>query len=204
MSPTCYQFLFIHMAFPLNLSYSPPSNVHQLSPGKATVVLLLMGIGGAALTVFLGIPMVMNALASKGWPSVDGVITVSEFTTNRDRDDGGTTYGASIAYDYTINGALYTGSNVHFGQYGTSDASYGRGIVNRYPIGTHVRVYYDSDNPSTSVLEPGAGWSSFMVAGIGVLFTLVGFLGSFFQFKKYKRGETVAPPSPASPPVISH
>lgn len=193
------------MVFPLNLSYSPPSNVHQLSPGKATVVLLFMGIGAAALTIFLGIPMVMNALASKGWPSIeDGVITVSEFTTNRDRDDGGTTYGASVAYDYTVNGTLHTGSNVHFGQYGTSDPSYGRGIVNRYPVGKKVRVYYNPDDPSASVLEPGAGWSSFMIAGIGALLTLIGFIGSFFQFKKYKRGETVAPPSPASPPVISN
>lgn len=191
------------MAFPLNFSYTPPSNVRQLSPGKATIMLVIMGIVGGALTIFLGIPMVMNALESKGWPSVEGIITVSEFTTNRDRDDGSVTYGASVAYDYTINGISYTGSNVHFGQYGTSDPSYGRGIVNRYPVGAQVPVYYNPDDLSVSVLEPGAEWSSFMVAGIGVLFTLVGFIGSFFQFKKYKQGKTMSPPSPTSPPVIT-
>lgn len=183
------------MAFPLNLSYTPPSHVHQLSPGKSIVVLILMGIGGTAVTIFLGIPMVMNALESKRWPSVDGVIAISEFTTNRDRDNGSTTYGASIAYDYTVNEVLHTGSNVHFGQYGTGDPSYGRGIANPYPVGKQVHVYYNPDDPWISVLEPGAGWSSFMVAGIGVLFAVIGFLGSFFQFKKYKRGETTPPPS---------
>ena len=192
------------MAFPINFSYTPSSNVRQLSPGKATVVLVIIGIVGAALTIFLGIPMMMSAFESSGWPLAEGVITVSEFTTNRDRDNGSVTYGASIAYDYKVNGTSYTGSNVHFGQYGTSDPSYGRGIVNRYPMGKQVRVYYDPDEPSTSVLEPGAGWSSFMVGGIGALFTLVGFIGSFFQFKKYKRGETAPPASPASPPVISN
>ena len=194
------------MAFPLNLSYTPPSNVRQLSPGKATVVLIIMGIVGSGITVFWGIPMVMNALASKGWPSVDGVVAVSDFTTNRDSDDGNVTYGASISYDYTVNGAPHMGSNVHFGQYSTSDPSYGRGIVNRYPVGTRMPVYYDPNNPSTSVLEPGAGWSSFMVAGIGGLFALIGFIGAFFQFKKYKRGETASPaPSiPSSPPEISN
>lgn len=178
--------------------------MRQLSPGKAAVFLLVIGIVGVALTMFLGIPMVMSALESKGWPSVEGTITVSEFTTNRDRDDGSVTYGASVAYDYKVNDTSYTGSNVHFGQYGTSDPSYGRGIINRYPLGKQVRVYYDSNDPSTSVLEPGAGWSSFMVAGIGALFTLVGFIGSFFQFKKYKRGEITSPPSPISSPVITN
>ena len=161
----------------------------------------IVGIIGAALTIFLGIPMVMNALESKGWPSTDGVITVSEFTTNRDNDDGSITYGASVAYDYKVNGTPYTGSTVHFGQYGTSDPSYGRGIVNRYPAGKQVRVYYDSGDPSTSVLEPGAGWSSFMVAGIGALFTLAGFIGSFFQFKKYKQGSGVISSLPTNAPT---
>ena len=192
------------MAFPLNFSCTPPSNVRQLSPGKAAAVLLIIGIVGAALTIFLGIPMTMNALESKGWPTTDGIVTVSEFTTNRNSDDGSVTYGASVAYDYKVNGTSYTGSNVHFGQYGTSDPSYGRGIVNRYPAGKQVRVYYDPDELSTSVLEPGAGWSSFMVAGIGVLFTLLGFIGSFFQFKKYKRGETTPPSSTTSSPVITN
>lgn len=188
----------------LNFSYSPPSNVRQLSPGKAAAVLFVLGIIGAAITIFVGIPMTMNALESKGWPSAEGIITISEFTTNRDRDDGSVTYGANVAYDYKVNGTQYTGSNVHFGQYGTSDPSYGRGIVNRYPAGTRVSVYYDSDDPSTSVLEPGAGWSSFMVAGIGALFGLVGFIGSFFQFKKYKRGGGAPPATGMSSPAITN
>ncbi len=192
------------MAFPLNFSYSPPSNVRQLSPGKAALFLLVIGIIGAVLTIFLGIPMLMSALASQGWPAVEGIITLSEFTAKQDRDDGGVTYGASVAYDYTVSGTVYDGSNVHFGQYSTSDPSYGRGIVNRYPVGKRVNVYYDPDDPSTSVLEPGAGWSSFMVAGIGLLFTLLGFLGSFFQFKKYQRGESSAPQSTFTPPAINN
>jgi hypothetical protein len=193
------------MRFPLNISYTPASNVRQSSPGKATIVLFVIGIIGAGLTVFLGIPMMMSAFESKGWPTVEGIITVSEFTTNRDRDNGSTTYGASVAYDYTVNGAQYTGSNVHFGQYGSGDPGYARGIVSRYPMGKHVRVYYDPDDAAESVLEPGAGWSSFMVAGIGILFTLVGFIGGFFQFKKYKRGESSPPPQMVSlPPVINN
>ena len=142
-----------------------------------------------------------HRLAQYGTFQIGGLADFFVEACSQEEVTGALAWAEERNLPYFIFGA---GSNLLFGQYGTSDASYGRGIVNRYPIGTHVRVYYDSDNPSTSVLEPGAGWSSFMVAGIGVLFTLVGFLGSFFQFKKYKRGETVAPPSPASPPVISH
>ncbi|MBI2122008.1 MAG: DUF3592 domain-containing protein [Candidatus Sungbacteria bacterium] len=192
------------MAFPLNFSYSPPSSVRQLSPGKAALVLLGIGILGAGLTTFLGIPMLMNATASQSWPAVEGVIKISEFTTNRDRDDGGVTYGASIVYDYTVKGTVYSGSNVHFGQYSTSDPSYGRGLVNRYPVGEQINVYYDPNDPSISVLEPGAGWSSFMVVGIGALFTLLGFIGGFFQFKKYKRGEPFASQPASVSPTISN
>lgn len=172
------------------------TKVVKLTPLQSLLVsLLIIGVGGA-LTYFWGLPMAQNALKSKSWPSVDGVITVSNFSSHT--SDNSTTYGADIAYDYTIEGIKYTGNKATFGDYSSSDPSHARGIVNRYPVGQIVKVYYDPVSPQTSVLEPGATWSSFMVGGIGGLFVLIGLFALASSLKKITN-KTPESQSPAAP-----
>ncbi|OHB21367.1 MAG: hypothetical protein A3J67_03435 [Parcubacteria group bacterium RIFCSPHIGHO2_02_FULL_48_10b] len=175
------------------------SSTTTLSPTKTMFVSLLIVLAGGAVGYFFGLPMAQNAMKSKNWPSAEGTVTVSRLSTHTGSDS--TTYGADIAYDYTVEGVLYTGSKVTFGDYSSSDPSHAREVVNRYSEGKSVIVYYNPDDPKTSVLEPGANWSSFMVAGIGGLFVLVGLLGFASSLKKVIRGTDAAPPS--APPILT-
>jgi len=182
-----------------NLGYSPPSNVKQMTPKQAMFFMPIFAVVGVALTIFWGIPTARNAMESKNWPSTDGQITISNMSKNYDSDDGSVTYGAQVAYNYTVNSLSYTGSTVTFGDYGSSDPSHAGGIVSRYPVGKSVKVYYDSGDPKTSALEPGAGWSSFIGLIVGIGFGIIGVIGFLFARKKL-RSETATPPVTTEPP----
>ncbi|OHA46106.1 MAG: hypothetical protein A3A80_00685 [Candidatus Terrybacteria bacterium RIFCSPLOWO2_01_FULL_44_24] len=159
---------------------------------------------GAALTIFWGIPTARNAMESKNWPLSEGRITVSDVSENYDSDNNGKTYSAKVAFEYTVNGRQYVGSRVTFGDYDSSDPAHASGIVMRYPVGESVQVYYDPDEPKTSVLEPGTSWSSFVGLGAGGIFSLIGIIGFAFALKKVRSGGAtvapqVAPPTPPQP-----
>ncbi len=127
-----------------------------------------------------GIRTLILAEASRSWPTVRGKISVSEMGVHSDEKN--TTYSADVVYDYTVHGTQYTGSRVAFGLISTSSTSRARRILNRYPRGKEVVVYYDSSDPEESVLEPGIHGATWFLPGIGLLFTVVG--AAVFLFRK--------------------
>ena len=62
--------------------------------------------------------------------------------------------------------------NVTFGQ---STEAAGE-IVNRYPTGKKVKVFYNPQDLKVAVLEPGVSTSSYLFLGFGILFTLMGLI----------------------------
>ncbi|MDP3792723.1 MAG: DUF3592 domain-containing protein [bacterium] len=182
-----------------NLRYSPPSNAKQMTPRQALFIMPIFAVVGIALTIFWGIPTARNAMESKNWPSTDGRITISDVSKNYDSEDDSVTYGAKVTYNYTVNGMIYMGGTVAFGDYSSSDPSHAGGIVSRYPVGKSVKVYYDPSDPKTSALEPGAGWSSFVGLMAGIAFAAIGVVGFFFARKKLRSGTTL-PPTPTAAP----
>jgi len=81
----------------------------------------------------------------------------------------------------------YSADMVSFGQYGSSSRSHAEEIVNRYPTGRTVAVYYDPSDPGTAVLEPGVTWSSYMILGIGLSFVLISLaVGGIGFFKRIR------------------
>jgi hypothetical protein len=91
------------------------------------------------------------------------------------RSNGKTMYGFDVVYRYHVAGREFNGSNVFFG----GDASSGSSatahrVTRRHPEGSQVKVFYQPDSPANAVLDPGAGWQSYVVFGIGLLFLIVG------------------------------
>lgn len=180
---------------------SPQKNIKQLTPKQAMILMPIISIIGLAVTIFIGVPMAQNAMESSSWPTAEGIITVSQVSPSTD-SEGDVTYSARVGYTYSLRGSVrgapYVGSTVSFGNYGSSDPSHAQNIVSRYPIGSLVMVYYDPDDPKTSVLEPGTSLSSFAVAGFGGLFTLIGLAGFVISARKVM-GAKGAPPQSSIP-----
>jgi hypothetical protein len=104
-----------------------------------------------------------QAQASLRWPKVPGRIVDSLLTQARDTD-GDVSTVASVTYAYAVGGTPLQGNRVSIG-HGNA-----RAIVQKYPAGTDVQVFYDPNKPSSAVLEPGgSGLKALLVVGVVII-----------------------------------
>lgn len=94
---------------------------------------------------------------SKNWLSTNGKIISSDLDAQISTDDDGyqtTTYLAKVFFTYEVNGNSYESDRVNF-DYGmrTSNVRKPQSVVEQYPTGSDVTVYYDPEDPQQSVLE---------------------------------------------------
>lgn len=145
----------------------------EAGPITGTIVGLIFLVVGYFVAFTFGKPILDNAKASNDWPKVVGKINRSSVVTSRSRDK--THYSFDVVYDYKVEGEGYTSSNVYFGgEVSSSSSSSAYKVKNRYPKGSSVDVYYDPQEPSNAVLEPGAHWQSYIIYAGGWMFLLVG------------------------------
>jgi hypothetical protein len=83
---------------------------------------------------------------------------------------GGTTYHAEVPYEYAVDGQTQSSNQISFGDYGSSDPSHARSVVNKYPPGTVVTVHYSPSNPTQAVLETGINGHAYFVPVFGAIF----------------------------------
>lgn len=138
---------------------------------------LLIVIGGA-LAINSGWKDLERSQASESWPTAAGEITAAGVGTKLVRAAGqiGPRYEPEIVYTYTVGGDFYEGSIVWAGSEGISfgERSFARELVDRYPVGRSVTVYYDPADPVSAVLEQGVDSTVYLVLGIGAFFVTVG------------------------------
>ncbi len=138
--------------------------------------LLFLGVGLILFTV--GAYQIYHGMESTAWPTVRGVITVAELGKHIDRDldnnSTDTTYSADISYDYLVDDQAYVNGSVHFGSMSSSDPSMARAMLQRYPVGKTVTVFYNPERPQQAVLEPGVAGVAWVLPALGLLFAVVG------------------------------
>ena len=125
------------------------------------------------------------AKRSADWPAVDGVIVESEQESyyRRSRRSSGYVHIAKVTYSYTVDGQIYQTYPVSIGEprVESIDQKNVQLVLDKYPLGKEVKVYYDPENPETAVLEPGVtqqnygSWAtaisiSIVVSGIIIIF----------------------------------
>ena len=144
-----------------------------------------------AITAFLGIRDLILANASTNWPSTQGQIIESSVESHQSSGKNGnsTTYQAKIQYKFTLDDNTFNGTCVSYGDYGSSDPSHAEKIVNKYPKGLNIDVYYMSDTPEECVLEPGIKTQAYFLPAFGLLFITTGSLMAIFLPKLIKKQE---------------
>lgn len=144
-------------------------------------IFVLIGLG---IAIF-GFVTMIQAKESPSWPTTEGVITTSKMKSWLD-DDGDRMYGADIVYDYRVGGSQLTGRNVKFGKVSTNRSSDAEKVLQKYPEGAQVEVFYNPDEFEVSVLEPGVHASTWFMPVFGLVFASFGFvflLVGIFAFK---------------------
>jgi hypothetical protein len=129
----------------------------------------------------IGLHSLRNAQASKDWPTTEGTVVSATVRTSasqpgsgKNAPPNGATYHAKISYEYKVDETAYTGTRVAYGDCGSSRPSRAHSIVDRYPEGATVKVFYNPEAPAEAVLEPGTQPQAFFLPAVGSVFILVG------------------------------
>jgi hypothetical protein len=144
-----------------------------------------------AVIAFLGIRGLVRAKASLQWPSIQGQILESSVERHHSSGSNGssTTYHAEILYKFILNDTTFNGNRVAYGDYGSSNPSHARQIVNKYPKNKIITVYYMPDNPEECLLEPGVKMQSWFLPAFGIIFFTVGCLMAIFIPRAIRKQE---------------
>ena len=151
---------------------------------KGRVLSTLFGlvalVGGLILSIW-GAREWQSALSSKDWPTVSGTVVHSELKKRLKARRPGqkshqsrTQFTPEIRYDYTVEGQSFTGDRVSYGDYSSSNEAQMKAVVAQYPVGKSVTVFYDPEDPSSSLLESGFGWTPVAISALGGVFAIVG------------------------------
>lgn len=157
----------------------------------ATIVFSIIFVGAGAGFAFIGILDLYKAGASTDWPFVQGEIVSSEIEQRR-RNVGRRghittfTYYANILYEYSVDGTIFSGSRVGYGDFGTDNSTHATQVLSVYPTNKRINVYYMPQNPEESLLEPGVRPSTWFRLGFGLVFAAMGALLAYFLFRLRK------------------
>ncbi len=113
--------------------------------------------------------------AKRNWHPTQGRIMFSEVIARRSSSGRGgtsTSYYPRVVYEYVVNGNRYQGTQVSVGHevgYGSYQMVNQR-VMQNYPPGRDLSVYYNPANPSEAALEFGAPRGGlFIFIGVVVL-----------------------------------
>lgn len=127
---------------------------------------LLAGMG-----VFVwGSSVVYHSYLSSSWPTVEGQIVQS--TLRETNVDLPKKY-PDIRYSYVIYGQVYESRQIRLAQHVNMSSNEATALVERYPVGRQVVVYYKPDDHTTVILEPGLSLSSFSLIFAGMCMFIV-------------------------------
>ena len=133
-----------------------------------SIILGLFIVSGFVATVW-GLRVIMVARKTQHWPSVAGMIEESSLSSAEDD------LLPHILYSYTWEKQQYRQLMKFPGDI-TPGQEFARSCVNRFPVGAHVQVYCNPDNPEISTLEPGPGKGDWLILFIGIFMFLFGLL----------------------------
>jgi len=153
------------------------------------LIFLISGI----VTLFCAIGSLEKAKTSENWPTTEGQVVSSDIVTGIDWRRTGkdrrtyTTYKPIVLYEYSVNDTKYSSNMVSFvGEDESEMQGHARRIVNRYPPGKKVIVYYNPDNPKEAVLETGVSPITYVATLVmGIAFCAVGLWGVIRSLKKF-------------------
>lgn len=141
------------MIIPLNLLVSPLRQGHYVALTWVMVVLGVIVILLAAYWMLWVVVETYRAVASKSWPSAEGVVVSSDVKI---KPWGGShRFEPVVIYEYTVGGARYRAKRTKFLRGLARNEGLADEITSRYPDGKRVMVHYSPKSPKLAVLEPG-------------------------------------------------
>lgn len=136
------------------------------------MIFMVIGI----VLLFIYFRNLAKVRASQTWSTAQGTVIQSWVRKSNSTDSDGSvssSYHPEIHYSYQIMGVDYQGNKIAFGPKVGGNRSGAEKMVEKYPTGANVTVYYQPDKPANAVLERSISKISLVM---GIVFILAGFL----------------------------
>jgi hypothetical protein len=115
---------------------------------------LSLALGVVIFAIGILISDLPRMIVSPGWPTTDGEIISRRLIAHQFKEYDGDLYidyEAYIRYKYAVDGIPYSSLSIN----AIDSPFYSYSIAMRYPVGKEVLVYYNPNDPTDAVLEPG-------------------------------------------------
>jgi hypothetical protein len=87
-------------------------------------------------------------------------------------------YWGDIQYEYRVGETEFHGTQLSFNRVHLAVEDAWQPVLNSYPVGKSVTIYYDPANPSFAVLEPGLLGEMDSLSKLNIAFVVL-FAGAF-------------------------
>jgi hypothetical protein len=128
----------------------PPITSSRPFSSRGAILFLLVL---ATLAPTAALPRYFRAKNSATWPQAQGIITSSHLVAGRFKQTKG--YRAEIQYRYQAGATEYLSSRRSFENVHLATQAASQNVIDTYPVGKTVTVFYDPKNPASALLEPG-------------------------------------------------
>ena len=129
----------------------------------------LIGLGAVAIAY--AVRGLRLGRASSNWPSTRGIVIDSY--VEESEGDSGTSYYPQVKYRFEVDGNEYEVDEWTYHALDGSEET-AKGIIERYPKGHEVMVYYDPENPRHAVLKPGVNTGKYFIFFVATILLVVG------------------------------
>ena len=123
--------------------------------------LVMIAIIGFALT-FFGFSKIKIAVEAKRWPITNGTVTSSNVA-------GAIKYYPSLTYTYMVDSIVYSSNSISNINFSTKNRGTVEELLKKYPLGSEIKVYYNSSEPSKALLEPGIKTGNIFLLVFGII-----------------------------------
>jgi cytoskeletal protein RodZ len=164
-----------------------------------STIAVILGVVGLGVLVW-GFLRMRQTARTKNWPTTQGTIRSSTVTSREapplrqeeSYDDDApkpkpqVLYRPRVEYTYTVDGQTYTGTALGRDMVEVSSSQHAKTHAARYVPRAPVTVFYDPNDPSQALLEPGVQATSWAIPGAGAACLIV--TTAFYFFIRWFSG----------------
>jgi len=124
----------------------------------------------------LGVYGLIKGVDTLNWLALEGVITESKIIHRSAANGGGWRKMSRIKYKYTVNNKSYVSDRIYISPVDFfKNQVYAKSYAKKYKNNQTVKIYYNPESPSNSVIEKGINMRVYLTLAVGLFFILVAF-----------------------------
>ena len=151
------------------------------SPMTKFIFSVVFGFHGA-INFYTYAAVVSKDRKAKDWKSVPGTVVSASLKkehrariAQNNRTEWYDLFIPNIKYTYAVNGTVHESSRIGYGIYTRRSDTFGKKLMERFPAGASVPVYYNPADPRSSLLEKRSTYTYGMYI-LSILYILLSML----------------------------